>query len=150
MLPWWKRGEPMTIEFWMPLKSMLHSSFRRCCRVTSLCSRRASSYVLWGEMIWGGYNSLRSPLQTILNPGMCGSIDAVICELIYCIRLCGILSNCEWLLDMTWKREISWVFTYLGSFMTACGGLNGQINVFESLSPVLSQVVSWYGCFVVV
>ena len=32
----------------MSLKSMLHSSFRRCCRVTSLCSRSASSYVLWG------------------------------------------------------------------------------------------------------
>ena len=24
--------------------------------------------------------------------------------------------------------------------------LNGQINVFKSLSSVLSQVVSWYGC----
>ena len=32
----------------------------------------------------------------------------------------------------------------------ACVGLNGQIIVFKSLSPVLSQVVSWYGCFVVV
>ena len=37
--------------------------------------------------------------------------------------------------------------TYLGSFMTTGVGLNGQINVFKSLSPVLSQVVSWYGCF---
>ena len=34
--------------------------------------------------------------------------------------------------------------------MTAGGGINGQINVFESLRPVLCQVVSWYGCFVVV
>ena len=34
--------------------------------------------------------------------------------------------------------------------MAAGVGLNGQINVFKSLSPVLSQVVSWYGCFVVV
>ena len=47
------------------------------------------------------------------------------------------------------------LLTYLGlrrngSFMTAGVGLNGQINVFKSLSPVLSQVVSWYGCFVVV
>ena len=31
--------------------------------------------------------------------------------------------------------------------MTAGVGLNGQINLFKSLSPVLSQVVSWYGCF---
>ena len=35
----------------MSLKSLLHSSFRHCCRVTSLCSRSASWNVLWGEMI---------------------------------------------------------------------------------------------------
>ena len=38
----------------------------------------------------------------------------------------------------------------VGSFMTAGVALSGHVNVFESLSPVLSQVVSRYGTFVVV
>ena len=45
---------------------------------------------------------------------------------------------------------IQFTLIYFGSFMTAGVGLNGQINLFKSVSPVLSQVVSWYGCFVVV
>ena len=63
-------------------------------------------------------NSLRSPLQNILNPGMCGSSDALTVELTYCRRLRGTLSKallksmmnisvCEVLLDRSWKRERS-------------------------------------------
>ena len=51
---------------------------------------------------------------------------------------------------LTYLGLLTYLKVYLGSFMTAGVGLNCQNNVFKSLIPVLSQVVSWYGCFVVV